>query len=66
MFPFITKARSHPSNLLSGPLPKGNALLYGGGRGMGECGFIAHEGNIPCSDGGVAARLQVPSGVACG
>src|SRR5436309_899418 len=47
MFPFIPKARSNPSHLLSGPLPKGNALLHGGCRGAGERGCVAHEGIIP-------------------
>ena len=66
MFPCIPTARANPAHLLSGPLPKGNALLHGGGRGAGERGFVAHEGIIPRGHGVVAARLQYPRWRTCG
>src|SRR5262249_47249603 len=58
-FPFIAKARSNPSNVLSGPFSKGDALRDRGGQGAGEFGFFTDEGIIPGGLDFVDARLQV-------
>jgi hypothetical protein len=58
-FPFIPKARANPAHVLSGPLPKGDALLDRGGHGARELGLVVAQGIIACSHGGVDARLQV-------
>src|SRR5713101_5887145 len=59
-FPFITKSRANPSNVLSGPLPTGDALLDRGGHGASELGLVVAQGIIACGHGGVDARLQWP------
>ena len=58
-FPFITKSRANPSNVLSGPLPTGDALLDRGGHGARELGLVVAQGIIACGHSGGAARLQV-------
>ena len=59
MFPCITKPRPNAPHLLTGPLPEGDALLHGGGQGVGEFGCVGDEGIIPGGHGFVDARLQV-------
>jgi hypothetical protein len=58
-FPFIPKSQANPSNFLSGPLPKGDALLDRGGHGTRELGLVVEQGIIACTHGVVDARLQV-------
>jgi len=41
VFPCIAKPRPDAPHLLPGPLPKGDALLDGGGHGTGELGLSA-------------------------
>ena len=58
-FPFITKARANPSNFLSGPFPKGDALFDRGRQGASEFGIVVEQRIIPRGHGVVDARLQV-------
>ena len=53
-------------HLLTGPFPKGNALLHGGDHGAGERGLVVDQGIIAWGHGGVDARPGIPGGVACG
>ena len=57
-FPFIPKSWANPSYVLSGPLPKGDALRDRGGHGASEFGLVVAQGIIACGHG-VDARLQV-------
>ena len=45
---------------MSGPLPKGNALLHRSGHGPGKFRFVVGKGIITRRDGGVDAGLQIP------
>ena len=58
-FSFITKARANPSNFLSGPFPKGDALFDRGRQGASEFGLVVEQRIIPRGHGVVDARLQV-------
>src|SRR5713101_863014 len=58
-FPCIATSRAHPSNVLSGTLPKGDALFDRGGHGASELGLVVEQGIITCGHGGVDSRLQV-------
>jgi hypothetical protein len=58
-FPFIPKARAHPSHRLPGPLAKGNTLRDGGGQSARELGCFAAQRIISGGHGVGAARLQV-------
>src|SRR4030095_6439506 len=55
----IAKAGTNAPDLLASPLAIGDALLYGGGHGTGECRLVVEEGIIPGGHGVSAARLQV-------
>src|SRR5712692_8927796 len=59
-FPCIATSRAHPSHVLSGPLPKGDALRDRGGHGASELGLVVEQGIIACGHSGVDSRLQVP------
>jgi hypothetical protein len=44
-FPLVAKSRAAALDLLASPLPTGDALLHRGRHGMGECGFVIHQGH---------------------
>jgi len=58
-FSFITKARANPSNLLSGPFPKGATLFDRGHHGASELGLVVEQRIIACGHSFVDACLQV-------
>jgi hypothetical protein len=59
VFLFIPKARANAAHVLSGPLPKGEALRDGGHHGAGELGLVVTQRIIPRGHGVVDTRLQV-------
>src|SRR5262249_45154353 len=54
------KAGANAPDLLAGPLPKSNALLYRGRQGTGQLGGVIHQGVIAGRHRGVATRFEVP------
>src|SRR5262249_4363239 len=53
------QARAEAPAPLTGPLPKGDALLHGGRQGTGKLGCVLSQGIIPRGHGGVATRFEV-------
>src|SRR5262249_4205997 len=53
------QARAEAPDPLTGPLPKGDALLHGGRQGTGKLGCVLSQGIIPRGHGGVATRFEV-------
>src|SRR5713226_6445665 len=47
VFTFIPKARANAAHVLSGSLPKGDALRDGGRHGAGELGLVVMQRIIP-------------------
>src|SRR5215831_13954505 len=53
------KTRADTADVLPGPVPKGDALLYRGCHGVGEFRGGLAQGIIPGGHGGLDARFQI-------